>query len=139
MKYLVWILGLFAAAVALTTASHNPAYVLLVYPPYRIELSLTLFIVLLLLTFVFGYGLVRLIIAALPMPANCWTRRSARSSKAAMLLRKKPQRARWNWATPPPCIPSSQHVPPMNCANTKNAMLICPLPKARRLAIPPCV
>lgn len=69
MKYLVWILGLFAAAVALTTASHNPAYVLLVYPPYRIELSLTLFIVLLLLTFVFGYGLVRLIIAALQLPA----------------------------------------------------------------------
>ena len=69
MKYLVWILGLFAAAVALTTASHNPAYVLLVYPPYRIELSLTLFIVLLLLTFVFGYGLVRLTIAVLQLPA----------------------------------------------------------------------
>lgn len=68
MKYLVWMLGLFAAAVALTIASHNPAYVLLVYPPYRIELSLTLFIVLLLLTFVFGYGLVRLIIATLQLP-----------------------------------------------------------------------
>ena len=69
MKYLVWILGLFAAAVALTTASHNPGYVLLVYPPYRIELSLTLFIVLLLLAFVFGYALVRLIIAFLQLPA----------------------------------------------------------------------
>ena len=69
MKYLVWILGLFAAAVALTAASHNPAYVLLVYPPYRIELSLTLFIVLLLLTFMFGYGLVRLITGVLQLPA----------------------------------------------------------------------
>jgi HemY protein len=69
MKYLVWILGLFAAAVALTTASHNPAYVLLVYPPYRIELSLTLFIVLLLLAFVFGYGLVRLTTGVLQLPA----------------------------------------------------------------------
>jgi HemY protein len=68
MKYLVWILGLFAAAVALTFAAHNPAYVLLVYPPYRIELSFTLFIVLMVLTFVSGYGLVRLIIAILHLP-----------------------------------------------------------------------
>ncbi|MDD2914373.1 MAG: heme biosynthesis HemY N-terminal domain-containing protein [Gallionella sp.] len=69
MKYLLWILLLFAAAVALTVASHNPAYVLLVYPPYRIELSLTLFIVLSLLAFIFGYGLVRLLTAALQLPA----------------------------------------------------------------------
>jgi HemY protein len=69
MKYLLWILGLFAAAAAITSAAHNPAYVLLVYPPYRIELSLTLFVVLLVLTFVSGYGLVRLIIAAVQMPA----------------------------------------------------------------------
>lgn len=68
MKYLVWILGLFAAAVALTIASHNAAYVLLVYPPYRIELSFILFIILFLLAFVAGYGLVRLVIAALQLP-----------------------------------------------------------------------
>ncbi|MCK9202164.1 MAG: heme biosynthesis protein HemY [Gallionella sp.] len=69
MKYLLWILFLFGAAVALTTASHNPAYVLLVYPPYRIELSLMLFVVLLLVAFVFGYGLVRLLLAAVHLPA----------------------------------------------------------------------
>ena len=69
MKYLLWTLLLFAAAVALTTASHNPGYVLLVYPPYRIELSLMLFIVLLMLAFVFGYGLLRLMVAALQLPA----------------------------------------------------------------------
>lgn len=68
MKYLVWILGLFAAAVALTIASHNAAYVLLVYPPYRIELSFILFIILFLLAFVAGYGLVRLALAALQLP-----------------------------------------------------------------------
>ena len=68
MKYLIWILGLFAAAVALTIASHNAAYVLLVYPPYRIELSFILFIILFLLAFVSGYGLVRLAIAALQLP-----------------------------------------------------------------------
>jgi len=68
MKYLVWILVLFAAAVALTSASHTAAYLLLVYPPYRIELSLMLFVVLLLLAFVFGYGVVRLVMAALQLP-----------------------------------------------------------------------
>jgi len=70
MKYLVWIVGLFAAAVALTTAaSHNAAYVLLVYPPYRVELSLILFIALSLAAFALGYGLVRLTITILQMPA----------------------------------------------------------------------
>ena len=69
MKYLVWILGLFAAAVALTIASHNAAYVLVVYPPYRIELSFILFIILFLLAFVSGYGLVRLALAALRLPS----------------------------------------------------------------------
>jgi len=69
MKYLIWILLLFAAAVALTTASHNSAYLLLVYPPYRIEMSLMLFIVLLVVAFIFGYGLVRLMLAAVRLPA----------------------------------------------------------------------
>jgi len=70
MKYLVWILGLFAAAVALTTAAlHNSAYVLLVYPPYRVELSLLLLIVLSLASFAIGYGLVRLTITVLQLPA----------------------------------------------------------------------
>ena len=68
MKYLIWILGLFAAAVALTIASHNEAYVLLVYPPYRIELSLMLFIILLVLIFMSGNGLVRLSISVVRLP-----------------------------------------------------------------------
>lgn len=69
MKYLLWILLLFAAAVALVTASHNPGYVLLVYPPYRIDLSLTLFIVLLVIAFVFGYWLLRLTFSVMQLPA----------------------------------------------------------------------
>lgn len=70
MKYLLWIVGMFAAAVALTTAAlHNSAYVLFVYPPYRIELSLMLFIVLSLAAFALGYGMVRLTITVLQLPA----------------------------------------------------------------------
>jgi uncharacterized protein HemY len=37
MKYLLWIIALFAAAAVLAIASKNPAYVQLVYPPYRVE------------------------------------------------------------------------------------------------------
>jgi len=87
MKYLLWILGLFAAAAVLITVSHNPAYVQLVYPPYRIEVSFTMFIVLLLLTFAAGYVLVRLILAALSMPAQVREFRLGRAqAKARELL-----------------------------------------------------
>ncbi len=70
MKYLLWIVGLFAAAAAIAIAAQNPAYVQLVYPPYRIEVSLTIFIVFSLLSFVTGYWLVRLTISFLSLPEN---------------------------------------------------------------------
>ena len=68
MKFLLWIIGLFTTAAALTIASQNPAYVQLVYPPYRIEVSFTVFIALSLLTFVLVYWLVRLASAFLSLP-----------------------------------------------------------------------
>lgn len=87
MKYLIWILMLFAAAVALTTAAQNPAYVLLVYPPYRIELSLTLFLISLLLAFVSGYAVLRVILAATRLPAYVQKFRQERAhAKARELL-----------------------------------------------------
>lgn len=87
MKYLLWILLLFAAAVALVSASHNPGYVLLVYPPYRIELSLTLFLVLFVFAFITGYGLLRLVFAALQLPAYVRKFRLERTqAKARSLL-----------------------------------------------------
>jgi HemY protein len=86
VKYLFWILLLFAAAVALTMASHNPGYVLLVWPPYRIELSLTLFAILLLLGFVFGYGLVRLAVAATQLPDYVRKFRLERAQAKARVL-----------------------------------------------------
>ncbi len=68
MKFLLWLLGLFALAVALVLAARNPGYLLLVYPPYRIEMSLTLFIFLLLALFVFVYLTLHLALAALRLP-----------------------------------------------------------------------
>jgi HemY protein len=79
MKFLVWLLAMFAAAVALTLASHNPGYVQLVYPPYRIEMSLTLFLLSALGTFFLGYAVVRLLLAVVRLPAYVRTFREERS------------------------------------------------------------
>ncbi len=68
MKYLISILVLFAMAVALGTILQNTAYVLLVYPPYRIEVSLKLFVVLFVLIFGLGYWLVHLLLATTQLP-----------------------------------------------------------------------
>lgn len=68
MKLLVWILGLFAAAVIVAMAANNPGYVLLVYPPYRIELSLTLFVSGLFLLMALVYLGLRLALAILRLP-----------------------------------------------------------------------
>ncbi|HUW25455.1 MAG TPA: heme biosynthesis HemY N-terminal domain-containing protein [Gallionella sp.] len=87
MKYLLWLLSLFAAAVALSTAAHNAAYVLLVYPPYRIELSLTLFIILLVSIILSGYTLLRLTLAATQLPGFVRKfRRERAQAKARKLL-----------------------------------------------------
>lgn len=88
MKFLVWLLALFAAAVALTLASHNPGYVQLVYPPYRVEMSLTLFVLCLLGVFAVAYVLVRLLLAAVRLPAYVRAFREERShskGRAAMM------------------------------------------------------
>jgi HemY protein len=79
MKFLFWLLGLFALAVALTLAAHNPGYVLLVYQPYRVEMSLSLFVVGLLAVFVLGYLALRLIAAAMNLPAYVRQFRSERA------------------------------------------------------------
>lgn len=88
MKFLVWLLALFAAAVALTLAAHNPGYVQLVYPPYRVEMSLTLFVLSLLGMFVIGYLTLRLLLAALRLPAYVRAFREERAQskgRAAMM------------------------------------------------------
>lgn len=88
MKSLIWLLILFAAAVALTLAAHNPGYVQLVYPPYRIEMSLTLFVLSILGLFALSYMAVRLLLAALRLPAFVRAYREERSQnkgRAAMM------------------------------------------------------
>lgn len=69
MKFLLWLLGLFALAVAATLAAHNPGYVVIFYPPYKIPMSLTLFVLLLLALLIFSHLALQLASAALRLPA----------------------------------------------------------------------
>ncbi len=88
MKFLVWLLALFAAAAALTVASHNPGYVQIVYPPYRLEMTLTFFVLALLAGFAVVYMLVRVALAILRLPAYVRTFReeSSRSKGRAAMM-----------------------------------------------------
>ncbi len=82
MKGLFWVLVLSALAVAFTLAGKNDtAYVVLVYPPYRVELALNLLIALLALSFFLGYGLLRFAIHTLRLPAYVRAYRLERKRK----------------------------------------------------------
>ncbi len=69
MRWVFWILGLFALAVALALALRfNDGYALLVWPPYRAELSLNLLLLLSGAGFAVGYLLLRFIFGAIGLP-----------------------------------------------------------------------
>ncbi|OON63571.1 heme biosynthesis protein HemY [Massilia sp. KIM] len=69
MRLLLWLVALMAAAIGIAvTARFNPGNVVLFYPPHRIDMSLNLFVVLLVLLFVVLYGLVRALNATVRMP-----------------------------------------------------------------------
>lgn len=82
MKYVIWIVLIFAAAVTLSSAAHNAGYVLLFYPPYRLELSLNFFVLLLLLFAMVSYSLTRLIIMVINLPKHARTYRLQRAADA---------------------------------------------------------
>ncbi|HMV64932.1 MAG TPA: heme biosynthesis HemY N-terminal domain-containing protein, partial [Rhodocyclaceae bacterium] len=69
MRALLWVLGLFALAAGLAIAGrYNEGYALLVLPPYRVQISLNLVLVLLLGGFVGIYALSRLVARTLALP-----------------------------------------------------------------------
>jgi HemY protein len=84
MKTAIWIVGIAAAAVALTLAArYNSGYALFVLPSYRIELSLNLLIVLAVAAFAIGYAVVRAVLAALVLPRRVREYRLARRREKA--------------------------------------------------------
>jgi HemY protein len=70
MKSLLWLLAAFALAVALSLAlRENEGYVMVVHAPWRIELSINLFVVLLAAGFVIAYIATRLVVQTLSLPS----------------------------------------------------------------------
>ncbi len=71
MRALFWLLVVFAAAVALAIFGRsNEGYALFVYPPWRVELSLIFFLVLLAAAYVVLYMLSRLVHHTLQFPVH---------------------------------------------------------------------
>ena len=82
MKSLTWILAILGLAVGLVLAiQSNVGYVLLVYPPYRIDFSLNFLIILVIAAFVAVYALVRLAVHTLRLPAYVRAFKEARRNE----------------------------------------------------------
>ena len=79
MRTLFWIVAVIAMAAGFVVAArYNAGYALLVLPPYRIELSLNLLLILLFAGFIAGYLLVRMAFGTLRLPARVREYRIAR-------------------------------------------------------------
>lgn len=84
MRWLIWILVLGALATGVTLLARlNTGYVLIALPVHRIELSLNFALVLLVLAFVLGYLLLRLLITAVELPGRVARFRAARRRETA--------------------------------------------------------
>ena len=93
MRILLWLLALFALAVGVSLAfGYNDGYVLLVLPPWRIELSLNLFVVLVVGGFLLGHVLLRVVSHTLRLPQAVRAfRERKRREKGARALREAVQ------------------------------------------------
>lgn len=84
MRALLWLLAAFAAAVALVILGRIDAgYVLFVYPPYRVEVSMLFFAVAGILTFAALYALLRLLGHTLALPSYVRAYRARRRREQA--------------------------------------------------------
>lgn len=84
MRGLLWLLGLFALAAGLAVGGrYNEGYALLVWPPYRVQISLNLLILLLLGGFATLYGLSRLVARTMALPGAVQRFRARKSKERA--------------------------------------------------------
>ena len=84
MRLLIWVVALFALAVGLTVAArYNTGYVLLTLPAWRVELSVNLAVVLLLLAFLLFYVVLRTVLLALEMPERASEYRRSQEQQRA--------------------------------------------------------
>jgi HemY protein len=90
MRWLITFLIVFGAAVALSLAArYGEGYALFVYPPYRIEISLTLLLLAVLAFFALLHGLLRLASHTVRLPTHVAAfRRRARATRANEAMRQ---------------------------------------------------
>ncbi|HMM55515.1 MAG TPA: heme biosynthesis HemY N-terminal domain-containing protein [Candidatus Desulfobacillus sp.] len=90
MRVLLWLLALFGLAVGISLAfGFNEGFALFVLPPWRVELTLNLFLALAIGGFLLGYLLLRLAAHALRLPRAVRAHRERkRREKAAAALRE---------------------------------------------------
>ena len=83
MRALLWVVVIAGLAAGLVAAArYNPGYALVVLPPYRLELSLNLLVMLALAGFVLGYLTVRAVSGTLRLPRQVQEFRAARRRAA---------------------------------------------------------
>ena len=84
MRAILWLLGLFALAVALIVAArYNEAYVLIVWQPYRVQVSMNLLILLGAVFFLLAYYGLRILQRALELPHEVTAFRARRREEQA--------------------------------------------------------
>jgi HemY protein len=87
VRGLFWVLALFAAAVAVALGARmNDGYVLLAVPPYRAEVTLNLFLLVLALLFLVLYALLRTLSYTFGLPERARRYRAQRSQERAALV-----------------------------------------------------
>lgn len=89
MRAALWLLALFALAVAFTLAARlDQGYVIVVYPPWRLELSFMLALVLLAAGLAAAYALLRLLAIALNLSGDlrAWREKRSRDKADQALL-----------------------------------------------------
>jgi uncharacterized integral membrane protein len=89
MRAALWLLALFAIAVAIALfAGNNQGTVTLFWPPYRVDLSLNLVLLLLLATFFFLHAALRALSALFDLPRQAlrWRNQQKERSMHALLL-----------------------------------------------------
>jgi HemY protein len=90
MRIFIWVLVLFATAIGLALAARfNPGNVVLFYPPYRVDISLNFFLLLLALLFLVIYGVLKAIRTTQRMPQRvALYRREKRERESNKALRE---------------------------------------------------
>jgi len=89
MRILLWLLTLFASAIGLAVlARFNPGNVVLFYPPFRIDMSLNFFVLLLVALFVVLYVFIRAVRVTQKLPGKVISyRRQKRENDSNKALR----------------------------------------------------